>query len=235
MSRLFFLIAVLTALLTGAVSAQRGCRKVEFDGAVARGQEFRKPLSDALTFDLQPVADGWQIRVVAAGAQADHDAAEIATPPYQSINPLLLTTDYGFRAQDVVAWNPRQFQFVTDVAGIEGLSRDEDMVADKAAPPEKKSAAEKALIAAATHGAHGELKILEAALVPGSADQTPAAAAVASHWRTTPHTEVQPGKGKSATAQGEVELLKFRVTLWLPKSVALSREWRSAALVSCPQ
>lgn len=225
-------LALLPAM---AVAQQHGCRRVEFDGAVTRGQDFNRGLSRDLTFNLQPMDHGWRVRVLAAGPHAAHDAAEVATPPYQSINPLLLTTDYGFRAQDVVSWNPRQFQLLTDMAGMEALSRDEDVVADKAAAPEKKSAAEKALIAAATHGAQGQLKILDASLVPGAGDQAPAAAAVASHWRTTPHTEVQPGKGQSASVQGEVESLKFRVTLWMPKDVALSREWRSAALVSCPQ
>jgi hypothetical protein len=219
-------------LLLSPVAAQRGCRKVEFDGAVARGQEFSRALSDDLSFDLQPVPAGWHIRVLAAGARVAHDAAEVATPPYQSINPLLLTTEYGFRAQDVVSWNPRQFQFVAEGSDT-ALSADEDTLLSKTSMEREKSAAEKRLIAASAHGWHGELKILDASLVAGTADQLPAASAVASHWRTTPHTLVQPQQGKSATPLGEVESLKFRVTLWMPASARVKKYLRGVA-AACP-
>jgi hypothetical protein len=232
MKRFAFGFAVFVALLPGAAAAQRGCRKVEFDGAVARGQEFSRALSGDLTFDLQPVAAGWRIRVLYSASHPVHDAAEVATPPYQSINPLLLTTEYGLRAQDVVSWNPRQFQFVAE-GPDKALSADEDTLLSKTSADREKSAAEKRLIAAVAHAWHGELKILDASLVAGTADQAPAASAVASHWRTTPHTLVQPEQGKPATALGEVESLKFRVTLWMPVSARVKKELRGVA-AACP-
>lgn len=234
MRALLAVVAIFLAMPLSVASAQRGCRKVEFDGSVARGQTFTRALGPALQFHLDPVANGWRVRVFTAGPHAGHDAAEVATPPYDSANPLLLSTDFNLRAQDVVSWNPRDFQFATSASAAESASRDEDTLLDKTSSPEKKKAAEARLVLLATHAAHGELKILNAALVPGTADQSPQAAAVAAHWRTTPHTLVQPAAGKPATPQGSVESLQFRVTLWLPRDIVLPRDL-SAVPAACPQ
>lgn len=227
--------SIVLLLLPVASLAQRGCHKIELDGAVTRGQEFQRQLGGALTFDLQPLPSGWRIRVLNGESSALHDAAEVATPPYRSINPLLLTTDFSFRAQDVISWNPRQFQFVTSPDAAKDGANNEEFLVEGDGTPEAQRRAQSQLVELASKASHGELRITDASLVPGTADQSPAAQGIASHWRTTAHTLVQPENGKSATPLGEIESLKFRVTLWLPRSVELTREWRHAALVSCPQ
>jgi len=208
-------------------AAAQKCRKVSFAAEVGAGQEYRHAISARQAFLLKPVANGWRIEVVPATtttAVSRHDAAEVATPPYQSVSPLLLTTDYKFRAQDVVSWNPREFQFATNLEHIEQASADEDILFDKSADAAKRSQAEQRLIALASSSApdsaRGQLQILAASLVPGTADQVPAAAAVASHWRTTPHTLVQPHAGAAASPLGTVESLRFAVSLWIPAAGA---------------
>ena len=52
---------------------------------------------------------------------AKHDYAELATPPYESVSPLLLSTDFSFRAQDAVAWNPRRFRYADNSAEFQRL------------------------------------------------------------------------------------------------------------------
>jgi hypothetical protein len=224
--------ALLLALAASSAFAQKSCVKVSFDGEVRAGQEFERAFSPSLEFRMHPTAAGWRAEILQPGTQPAHDAAEVATPPYQSASPLLLTTDYSFRAQDAVAWNPRQFQFLVEPSP--SSAKDVDTLLDKTSSAAAKQAAEKRLVYGATHAAHGELRILDAALVPGTADQSAAAAAVASHWRTTQHTLVQPAAGHSATPQGSIESLKFHVTLWLPRSVRVVRDIHPVA-AACPQ
>jgi hypothetical protein len=225
-------------------NAQQACRKVTFQSQVKKGETFQKPITPALMFLLKPTSDGWQIEMQTSPA-SQHDAAEVATPPYQSINPLLLTTGYGMRAQDAVAWNPRNFQFVTKPAQIAEASQDLELEIHKPGPTdfdkgysansEKPTKdAEMRLIALAMNSPHGQLRILDASLVPGTADQSAAAATVASHWRTTPHTLVQPAAGTAATPSGSLESLKFEVTLWLPRGLQLAAGLRPVA-AACPQ
>lgn len=226
-------IALCLAVLSSA-SAQQSCRKLTFDGQIARGEPFNHAITRNLNFSLTPVASGWRIEVQATGSKSAHDAAEVATPPYQSVNPLLLTTDYGFRAQDAVSWNPRDFQFVTDAETLSDASRDEDALLSGKLSPAQKSALASRLIEVTRSSAHGQLRILDASLVPGTADQSPVAASVASHWRTTPHTLVQPRQGSNSSPLGTVVSLKFEVTLWLPEIIAVAPGLHAVA-APCPR
>jgi hypothetical protein len=159
---------------------------------------------------LEPLASGWILRVLPmAGARPAHDYAELATPPYQSVNPLLISTDFSFRAQDVVAWNPRDFRFAADRAAFQrmlGLYGEVERGA---------SGAEGELAVLASKSPEGSLRILEAHFVPGTADQAKMASAVASHLNTTEHTLEQSPDGK-ATALGRVTWMRFRISLELP-------------------
>ena len=56
-----------------------------------------------------------------AEPRGSEDYAELATPPYRSVNPLLISTDYGFRSQDAVGWNPRRFRFAGTAAEFSAL------------------------------------------------------------------------------------------------------------------
>jgi hypothetical protein len=57
------------------------------------------------------------VRVLPAqGPRGQHDYAELPPPPYQtppyfSVSPLLVSSDFSFRAQDAVGWNPQRFRY----------------------------------------------------------------------------------------------------------------------------
>ena len=64
----------------------------------------------------------------------------------------------------------------------------------------------------------GVLEILDAHLVPGTADQNAAAGVVAGHFATTAHTLEQPVGGRS-TPLGRVTWVRFRVSMDVPRGV----------------
>jgi hypothetical protein len=218
-------IATVLALLGGVHAFAGGlCQTVSFEGEVQAGQGFLQPLSVAshaagagMVFDLEAVRAGWIVRVLPADAvygtqpRPAHDAAELATPPYNSVTPLALTTDYSFRAQDAIAWNPRRFQFAADMPSFQKL---ENAYAAYMTHQSDAAAGERlAEMAAASPTA--ELLVLDSRLVPGTANQGQMAAAVASHIAETPHTVEQ-----GSSPLGAVTWIKFRVTLHVPAGFA---------------
>ncbi len=208
-----------------AVSSKRAavagqCRSVAFEGSVRAGQAFRQPLGQGLELLLEPVAAGWWMRVVpVAEEKFSPDYAELATPPYNSVNPLLLSTDYGFRAQDAVGWNPRHFQFLLQAAEAQRATAAYHTYMGHPQQQNNRAgqAAMQLLAGLPAKSAQGELQILDAHLVPGTADQVRAAGVVASHFTATPHTLDQPTDGKFS-ALGRIDWLRFRVVLVLPRS-----------------
>ena len=194
------------------------CEKVVFEGEATAGTSYLLELGQGLEFKLEAVQAGWIVRVLPmSGQRPQHDYAELATPPYNSMTPLALTTDYSFRAQDVAGWNPRRFQFLTSAAAA---LRANAAYAKYMASPSHTSdpdvaAAMDILAALPESSATGELRILDARLIPGTANQAAGANLVVSHWASTPHTLDQPADGK-ASALGKVEWLRFRATLYLP-------------------
>lgn len=209
------LVMLLTSCETRAWAAGAACQSVSFEGEIASGQSFLQPLGQGMVFDLEAVRAGWIVRVLpATGARPTHDAAELATPPYNSVTPLAITTDFSFRAQDAVAWNPRRFQFAADASSLKRL---QSMYAAFMAKPEDTVIQER-LAEMAAASATGELQILDARLVPGTANQSQMAAAVASHFSQTPHTVEQGG-----SPLGAITWLKFRVTVHLPAGFVAAR------------
>ena len=211
--------AAVVSRLTVGLSAQVGhaaktpmrCSRVVFDGDVKAGEGFEKVFARGLKFYLEPLRSGWIVRVLAADEPRDvHDYAELATPPYRSVSPLLISTDWSFRAQDAVAWNPRRFRYVPSgeifrrLAGLYG-----GVMANDAASSSKTAEI-------VSEQPEGVLQILDARMVPGLADQAQMAAAVASHLEETPH-EVDQSVAPSAL--GRIEELRFRVKLDLPTGV----------------
>ena len=195
-----------------AVEAAPMCQTASFEGEVKAGESYTRPLGNGMVFKLEAVRAGWIIRVLpAAGARPPQDAAELATPPYNSLTPLAVTTDYSFRAQDAVAWNPRRFQFAGSAPEMARLAAAFKVY--QARPQD--AAAEERLAELAAAAPAGELRILDARLIPGAANQGQMAASVASHFSQTPHTlEQAPG----ATPLGAVTWMRFRVTLRLPRN-----------------
>jgi len=201
-----------------AKAAVKGdCRQAVFDGDVKAGQKFEREFAPGLKFLLEPLSrgSGWLVRVVPVGqARGAHDYAELATPPYRSVTPLAVSTDFSFRAQDAVGWNPRRFRYAQDAAvarRLEGLYA--GVVANDASASTK--AAELAMAQP-----EGVLQILNAVMVPGTANQWQMAAAVALHFENTPHEVEQAAQ---PTPLGKLEELEFRVKLELTSGVGAAK------------
>lgn len=204
------------ALRMKAVTRGQGaCLEEVFEGEVRAGQGFERPIGNGLEVTLEPRASGWVVRMFPAkGPRPVYDYAELATPPYQSVNALLLSTDFSFRAQDAVGWNPRRFHFAPDAEAYRRLLKAYE--AYRTTPPPS-AAAQAELVRVVGQMSEGELQIVDAHLAPGTADQTPAAAAVASHFLETAHRLDQPQDGR-ATPLGRLNWVRFRVRLELPAS-----------------
>jgi len=197
--------------------AKGDCRQAVFDGDVKAGQGFEREFAPGLKFLLEPLpqGSGWMVRVVPVGQlRGVHDYSELATPPYRSVTPLAVSTDFSFRAQDAVGWNPRRFRYAQDAVVARGLEALYARVAANDAAASTKAAE------LATEQPEGELQILNAVMVPGTANQWQMAAAVALHFQNTPH-EVE--QGVQPTALGKLEELQFRVKLELAPAVRTAK------------
>ena len=185
---------------------------------------FRKPISPLLDLLLQPVHSGWILRVVPHGMSPAElgnpsllDYAELATPPYQSITPLSVSTDFAFRAQDAIGWNPRRFRFAPTTVVYQGLLAGyQRFLAEKGAARAQR---ERELAALVAQSPEGLFTILDSKLVPGAADQWAGAAAVSAAFTETAHTLDLPAEGQ-ATPLGKILALRFRIQLYLPQGFA---------------
>lgn len=196
--------------------ATGACRVGVIEGEVKAGESFARPIGDGLEVQLGALSwgSGWLLRVVPVkGTMPKHDYAGLATPPYESVSPLLLSTDFSFRAQDAVAWNPRRFRYADDQADFHRLSDLYDQYR-RSTPPSTKTEAE--LAVAVSKAPEGTLQILDARLVPGSANQAGTAATVATHFNASAHTVEEPPEGKG-TALGKLTWVRFRISLDLSR------------------
>jgi hypothetical protein len=215
----------------GTAVAQGGsaCKRVTVPGEVKYGEGFEQAIGSGLKVYLQPVKAGWILRVRPVGGPAlEHDYAELATPPYNSVTPLSISTDFSFRAQDAVGWNPRAFRFAQDKAAYERLSTayTKMMAAGTNPPP----AAQVELAKLVTQAYAGTFRILDAKLVPGTADQWIQAGAVASHFTTTAHRLEQPADGKDSPL-GTLMWLRFELQLDVPAGFATAVDLKTEAKV----
>ncbi len=190
------------------------CRVEVIEGELNAGKGFEQAIGNGLKLWFQPIASGWILRVVpVSGPVGDYDYAELATPPYQSVTPLSLSTDFAFRAQDAVGWNPRRFRFATSDEEFKRLSEVYERYESAGATPP--ATLEVDLADEVSKAADGKLTIVDAKLEPGMADQWKMAGAVSSHFETTAHTLVMPADGKQS-ALGKLLWVRFRVELALP-------------------
>jgi hypothetical protein len=186
--------------------AQKGCPSVTFEGEVQAGKSFHHGLGAQQSFLLESIASGWIARVLpASGARGAHDFAELATPPYRSPNPLLVSTDFSFRAQDAIAWNPREFHFFTTAEQMAVASKAYDATLKEPNRP----AAGAALFPLLAEACTATLQIVDARIAGGSADQSLMAATVAQHFSQTAHTVDTTAP---ASKLGTVLWMRFRVT-----------------------
>jgi len=212
----------------GAMSAVRlpaqgkthHCKAAVLEGEVRAGESFRKVFAPGYEFFLEPLRSGWLVRVLEVRSGVErreaHDLAEVATPPYRSVSPLLISTDWAFRAQDAAAWNPREFRWAADRTSFLRLAEDEERIAKGS-----DAAAEQDLARRVMQQPEGTLRLLDVALVPGTHDQSRMAAAVASHLATTPHEVVQ---GVTPSALGELRRIRFRVELHLGAGMGVAKD-----------
>ena len=109
---------------TAAPAPKAACRTEVIEGELTAGQQFSQPIGGGLKLYFQPIQSGWILRILpVSGPSGEHDYAELATPPYQSVSPLSISTDFAFRAQDAIGWNPRRFHFATSPASFHGLEQ----------------------------------------------------------------------------------------------------------------
>jgi len=185
--------------------AQKGCPALTFEGDVQAGKSFHHALGPQQSFLLESIASGWIVRVLpASGARGTHDFAELATPPYRSPNPLLISTDFSFRAQDAVAWNPREFHFFTSAQQMSTATKAYDATLKEPNRP----AAGAALFPLLAEACTASLQILDARIAGGSADQALMAATVAQHFSQTAHTV---DTSASPSPLGRILWMRFRV------------------------
>jgi hypothetical protein len=169
--------------------------------------------------------------------EAYPDALLLATPPYGSVNEREIGTTFGMRAQDAIAWEPRQFQFFTSVqrvAQARVLFREVMNGAGGVASANKNPVANSAealltLISSDTEMGHGIFSIVDAKLVAGAGDPPAFARTWAAHLSQVPHTLEQASTQASAHARGELRSIRFVTTLWLPGTWKLPSELRPEA------
>jgi hypothetical protein len=189
------------------------CLQAVIEGDVKAGQGFEREFAPGLKFLLEPLTQGsgWIVRVLPVGqSRGAHDFAELATPPYRSVTPLAVSTDFSFRAQDAVAWNPRRFRYAQNAEAARKLEALYPGVMANDATASTKAAE------LTTEQPEGVLQILNAVIVPGTANQWQQAAAVALHFENTPH-EVEQGVQPSPL--GRLQEVQFRVKLELQPGV----------------
>jgi hypothetical protein len=209
------LFSLFTVAAIGAPPAKPNvCRTAVFEGELNAGQPLSQPIGGGLRVYFQALPSGWILRVLpASGPVGEHDYAELATPPYQSVTPLAISTDFAFRAQDAIGWNPRRFRFATSTAGFRDLEQAYVKYMSAGATPSDVVQAE--LAHQIAHTSEGTFTIVDSRLVAGTADQWRMAAAVAEHFTSTAHTLVQEPDGATSPL-GRIVWLRFRLKLNIP-------------------
>ena len=228
--------ALVLALAVPALAAPphpAACTRVELTGKVNAGQEWKAPIGEGWVFRLVPIAPGsagytgWDLVVDRDPPAGFPDALLLATPPYNSINEREIGTTYGLRAQDAIGWNPRSFRFLTNPAAfLQGQKLFLALSSQLQAPSGKSSGASsnedpavarltRQLMDLQSRAAAGELRILDVGLAPGIADPEPFAQSWALRAARTPVTLVPP-TGSKPTPRGELDWMRFSITLWLP-------------------
>jgi hypothetical protein len=204
-----------------AVSPPRrgDCRYGVIAGEVNAGEGFERPIGNGLKIFLEPLRSGWLLRVLPSeGPRGEHDYAELATLPYRSVSPLLVSTDFSFRAQDAVAWNPRRFRFVADEPSFTALLaayQQYQKVSQAGLTANRDAkAAESRLVSLAARTAEGELTIVDAHLEEGIGNEGRMASAVALHPNLAATEAEQPSSGR-VTPLGQLNWIRFRIRLAL--------------------
>jgi hypothetical protein len=223
--------AVVAVVLFQCISASahalaaKSCARLVLEGEVTAGHEWKTALGQGWVFRIVPVPPmqagytGWGLVVDRAQPAGFPDALYLATPPFGSINEREIATTFGLRAQDVIGWNPRSFRFLIDQKSFKDAQQAYRLAYPAAASSSAASAdAANRLLEFRKNAASGELRILDARLVPGTADPAP----FAQQWtlaasRTEHEIESSDAQG---SPRGALRWMRFRLTLWLPSGWA---------------
>jgi len=236
-------VAAVLGVGVGQAAPAKNCQRVVLSGEVKAGREWKQAFGRGWIFRVLPIQagkedyTGWDLVVDREEGAGYPDALLLATPPYRSVNEHEVGTTFGLRAQDAVGWNPRSFRFLTTPDALQqGQRLFAQLEAGGAATTEQttqRALATKGLMDLEQHASAGEFRIVDARLAPGIADAAPFAETWAHAAERTAHTVGPPLSGK-ASARGELQGMRFAVTLWLPgnwKSPVGSRTER----VVCPE
>lgn len=204
-----------------------GCRKIVLTGEVSAGEQWKAAFGEGWVFRVAPIKpgkegySGWDLVVDREQSAGYPDALLVATPPYYSISERELGTTFGLRAQDAIGWNPRRFHFLTDPDALRESQKQfralggTKIWTEAPVAGSREQEAEQRLLEINRKSSAGQLRILNARLTPGIADAAPFARKWALQSARTPHTIV-PAAGAKATPLGELNWMRFSVTLWLP-------------------
>jgi hypothetical protein len=224
--------AVLLAQCAALAAAPAPCSRIVLSGEAVASQEWRQPLGQGWVFRLVPVAPGpsaftgWDLVVDRDPPAGYPDALLLATPPYHSIGEREIATTFGLRAQDALGWNPRSFRFLTDPASFLEARKQFQILGrgsvETPVPSAAQSTALQRLLTLSQHASAGQFRILDARIAPGTADAAPFAQRWALQSSRTPYT-IGPNRSSPPTAHGELNWIRFSITLWLPA------QWKAPA------
>ena len=225
-------LLVFATLVSGAAAPLKSeCTRIVFEGEVSAGGSWTVPVGEGWVFRVLPIQpiqaaySGWDLVVDRQPPAGFPDALLLATMPYNSINEREIGTTFGLRAQDAIGWNPRSFRFIAspgDFREARQLFRSlpattgiQSATGGSGKPKQDDRQVMARLLEIQEHAAAGELRIVDAHIVPGVADPAPYAQAWAEASSRTPHTVEEAPGGKSG-ALGAFKWMRFAVTLWLP-------------------
>jgi hypothetical protein len=215
------------------------CQRVVLSGEVQSGQEWRAAFGQGWDFRVVPVQpskegySGWDLVVDREEGAGYPDALLLATPPYYSISEREVGTTFGVRAQDAIGWNPRSFHFLTVPAALrEGQKFFRSLGSpkiwtEKPEPSSQQQNAVQALQKINQTSSPGEFHILDAGIVPGTADPAPFAQRWALQSSRTPHTNL-PSSTAQTPVIGQLVWMRFSVALWLPEGWKTPKGIRAA-------
>ena len=239
------LLALATVAAQAATAPVRTCQRVEMQGEAGAGQEWKAAIGQGWVFRVLPIAppsagySGWDLLVDRDPPAGYPDALLVATLPYNSINQREIGTTFGLRAQDAIGWNPRSFHFLTNPAEFRQAQQwlaqlvDSRSMTNSGAANTVNSRLTQQLLSLQKNASSGQLRILDARLVPGAADPQPFAHAWAFAFSRTQH-HIEPVAAGQASPRGKLVWMRFAVTLWLPSA------WKfpigiKPARVPCPE